>query len=139
MSNLGVYVDYRGELVRATPGEMEREFGRRILTTVFLIFRRIGIPKDVIKMIGKMTERDYKMDDVWKFLIDQKEDLDTYSLAFLVHYPKKYEEVYDFLRTEYFGLAYRIPDKEEIIWFAFVDYYPNTSSVKTIVFNKYKK
>jgi hypothetical protein len=142
MNELGVYVDFRGELVRKTPAKLERDFCRRILTSLFLCLRGT-LPKDVIKMIGKMVERDYKMDNVWEFLINQKQDLDT--LAFLVDYPKKYEEAYGFLKTENFGLAYRIPNKEEIIWFAFVNYYPNASSttfnnsVKTIVFNKYKK
>lgn len=82
-------------------------------------------------------ERDYKVYPVWEFLIDDRRKIDTFSLAFLVDNVKQYEVAYEFLRTKNFGLGYPRPNKEKMIWFAFVDYYQRT--VKTIVFNKYKK
>ena len=50
--NLGVYVDFRGELVRKSPDWMERDFCRRNLTMIFLYLQQY-LPKDVVKMIGK--------------------------------------------------------------------------------------
>lgn len=105
MSNLGVYVDFRGELVRESSDWMERDFCRRKLTTVFLYLQQ-HLPKDVVKMIGKMVERDYKVDPVWGFLLKNKPPAPIdfpITFAFVVQDTTKYDIVYQFLRkTDYF-------------------------------------
>lgn len=102
MSNLGVYVDFRGELVRESPDWMERDFCRRKLTMIFLYLQQY-LPKDVVKMIGKMVERDYKVDPVWEFLLDRQKNkppapiVYASTITFMVQDITKYDIAYQFL------------------------------------------
>lgn len=96
--DLGVYVDYRGELVRESSDWMERDFGRRILTTTFLCLKENKLPNDVVKMIGKMVERDYKMDGVWEYLKYYEEGFKGYTM--IVKNVEQYKLAYSFLLNQ---------------------------------------
>lgn len=108
MDDLGVYVvdDGSGELVlvRASEDEMERDFWHKRLKAAYLCLRR-ELPKDLVKMIVQMVERDYTLDHVWKFLqnpVCNWYDIDiTKTISFAVKDVKKYEQAYHFLASTF--------------------------------------
>lgn len=96
--------DGSGELVlvRASEDEMERDFWHRRLKTAYLCLRR-ELPKDLVKMIVQMVERDYTLDGVWRFLqnpVCEWYGIDlTKSITIGVHDVKKFEQAYRFLAS----------------------------------------
>lgn len=55
-----LFQNHRGNYVRTTRRQMEKDFGRRVLTTLYLCLRD-HLPQELIVMIGRAVPRDYKV------------------------------------------------------------------------------
>lgn len=72
-----LFKNYRGEIVRRSLREMEKDFCRRVLPTVYLCLRG-KLPQELIVMIGKRIPRDYTKVP-FKFLIARPTKANGYN------------------------------------------------------------
>lgn len=123
----GVFIDHRGELLCASPEEMERDFGRRVLTILVLCLQReevvVVLPNEIIAMICRAMKRDYVVDPVWNFLTNM--DYKTRGVTrfcFNVSDPVKYKKCYLVYKNHYSKRFLYSEDEEQYIEFNFVGY-----------------
>jgi hypothetical protein len=64
-----VFIDHLKNPIYTTKDEMKKNFIKQVLVPWFIIAKRFGIPKDIVKMITKMLGKGYCKCPIWDMMI----------------------------------------------------------------------
>lgn len=67
-----VFINHLGKPVYTTEDEMKENYIKLLLVPWFIIAKRYGIPKDIVKMITKMFGRGYCDCPIWQTIISHR-------------------------------------------------------------------